>query len=363
MYKTTLILTLSAASLAAVPCRGQGPGVKAGPATPTREFQIRNDRPYLGGHPIDIWGLRCSNALYNTAVTERHINNLDNMTAHGLNALAVYIQGSNTGWPVADGALNGFRRDGRLRPEVARRLEWLIREADRRGMVVMVGLISPRKDQDFYNVEAIKRGIEEAGRFLTERKLKNVFVDICHEFDHPERMEYELLRGPDGPAKKARLMSWFKAVAPDIEAGVCPNVDSKEGTTYPGMEVRIIQKQAPIPSEGFVVNVETLCQDQFENDGVFNKGNIEYILADCRRYLDAPNAVMLFHSAHCQGVTNRSGTAPNPEPGGYGTSANDRGIRFYYDWVRDHVGRYEYPRHIRVSPVATSTPASREGQR
>jgi hypothetical protein len=33
--------------------------------------------------------------------------------------------------------------------------------------------------------------------------------------------------------------------------------------------------------------------------------------------------------------------------GGYGTGSDDRGIRFYYEWVRDHVGRYEYPGHIK----------------
>jgi hypothetical protein len=121
------------------------------------------------------------------------------------------------------------------------------------------------------------------------------------------------------------------------------------------MEVRVIQKEASIPSEGFVVNVETLRQDVFENDGVFSASGVASVLADCQRYLDAPNAVMLFHSAYTQGITNRSGTAPHAEMGGNGTGLNDRGIRFYYDWVRDHVGRYEYPRHIKA--LAT------EGQR
>src|ERR1700734_2257585 len=66
---------------------------------PTREFEIRGDRPYLGGKQVDLWGLRCGNALYSPAVTERHINNLDNMVAHGINAIGVYIQGANAGWP------------------------------------------------------------------------------------------------------------------------------------------------------------------------------------------------------------------------------------------------------------------------
>lgn len=113
------------------------------------------------------------------------------------------------------------------------------------------------------------------------------------------------------------------------------------------MDVRIIQKEAEIPSQGFVVNVETQKQDAYEDDGWFNDGHQAFILADCVRYQKAPNAVMLFHSAYCQGITNFSGTAPHPEMGGYGTGPTDRGIRFYYEWVRKNVGRYEYPRHIK----------------
>lgn len=328
---------------------------------PTREFEIRNDRAYLGGQPVELWGLRCGNALHSEAITERHIRNLDNMTAHGINLIGVYIQGSNAGWPDADAALNGFTRDGQLKPVVARRLETLIREADRRGMVVMAGLFTHRKDQEFYDVAAIQRAVEETARFLMERKLKNVFVDIIHEFSHPERMDQELFREPDGAAKKAKLTAWFKAIAPDIEVGVCPDARSGTGDAYPGMDVRIIQKDMPIPEHGFVVNVETQRQDVYQNDGVFNQTNLDYIFADCRRYQAAPQAVMLFHAAFIQGLTNYSGSAPHAEMGGYGTGANDRGVRFYYEWVRDHVGRWEFPRHVPGTPAAsgkTTDPAS-----
>jgi hypothetical protein len=328
-----------------------GEAVKApadsGPA-PTREFEIKNDRAWLGGHEVDLWGIRCGNALFSEAVTERHITNLDNMAAHGINLVGFYIQGANAGWPNPDAGLNGFTRDGQIKPEFARRLERLIRELDRRGMVAMVGLISPRKDQEFYDDAAIERAIEETGRFLMSNKLKNVFVDLCHEFDNPARMDKELLREPHGPEKKARLHGWFKAVAPDIEAGVCPDVGSETANSYPGMEVRFIQKQMPIPKQGFVVNLETLRQDEYQNDGVFNQANRDYIFADCWRYLEAPHAVILFHAAFIQGITNFSGTAPHAEMGGYGTGPNDRGVRFYYEWVRDNVGRWEYPRHVRA---------------
>jgi len=215
-------------------------------------------------------------------------------------------------------------------------------------MVVQVGLISPRKDQNFYNEAAIRTAIEECGRFLIKRGLKNVFVDLVHEYDHPDRIDHEILREPECVAKKARLTMWFKDVAPDIEVGICPNFPSETADTYPGMDVRIIEKGASIPSDGFVVNIETPREDVFENDGVFSPKSIATILENCQRYLDAPNAVMMFHSAYTQGITNKSGTAPHPEMGGYGTGPDDRGVRFYFKWVRDHVGHYEYPKHIKA---------------
>lgn len=316
---------------------------------PTREFLICNDRAYLDGRPVKLWGLRCGNALHSPTVVERHVRALDNMVAHGINLIGVYIQGSNGGWPDGNAGLNGFRRDGRLKPDVGKRLEWLIREADRRGMVVMVGLFSPRKDQEFYDEAAIRVAVESAGKFLAERRLRNIFVDLVHEFDHSERIDHSLFREPGGSEKKSRLTQWFKAAAPGIEVGVCPYEKSPTADHYPGMDVRIIQKKMAIPTSGFVVNVETQKQDSYENDGVFNAGAVEFVLADCRRYAAAPNAAMMFHAAFVMGISNFSGTAPHPEMGGYGGTPSDRGVRFYFEWVRDNVGIWKYPFHQKQS--------------
>ena len=64
-----------------------GPLQAADELVATREFEIKNDRAYLGGHEVDLWGLRCGNALHSEAITERHIRNLDNMAAHGINLI------------------------------------------------------------------------------------------------------------------------------------------------------------------------------------------------------------------------------------------------------------------------------------
>ncbi|OJW18794.1 MAG: hypothetical protein BGO49_17370 [Planctomycetales bacterium 71-10] len=338
---------LCAISIAALvlfaPARAEEP-------VPTKEFEIRDDRPFLGGRQVSLWGVRCGNALHSWTVTERHVRALDNMAAHGVNLIGCYVQGSNGGWPDPDAGLNGFGRDGALKKDVAQRLEWLVREADQRGMVVMVGLFSQRKDQELEGEAAIKRAVEETAAFLESRRLRNVFVDIAHEYDHTLRMDQSLFREPGGAEKKAKLTSWFKAAAPGIEVGVCPYEKSKTGDDYPGMDVRIIQKEMAIPSSGFVVNVESHKQDSYEDDGVFNEGHREFILADCERYKAAPNAALMFHAAFIQGVTGRSGTAPHAELGGRGTSPSDRGVRFYYEWVRDNVGRWQYPDHIKAAP-------------
>jgi hypothetical protein len=317
---------------------------------PTRRFEVRDDRPFLGGKQIDLWGLRCGNALMSDAVTERHVRNLDNMIAHGINCIGVYIQGSNGGWPDVNAGRNGYTADGDLKPELARRLEWLIREADKRGMVVMVGLLSPRKDQELKNTEALQHAIEETAKFLNDHKLRNVFVDLCHEYNSTRitgRLDHDLLREPDGAEKKAKLTRWFKKYAPDIPVGVCPSFPTDTGNSYPGMDVRIIQKGAEIPDKGFVVNVETPREEQYDNEGVFTPEAKKRMQELWESYRSKPNAFMLFHSAYLQGIGGKEGTGPHAEMGGNGTGPDDRGVRFYFDWVKENIGAYEYPRHAK----------------
>ena len=148
------------------------------------------------------------------AVTERFIRNLDNMAAHGINAILVYIMGSNTGWPEEWGARNGFERDGRLKPAFAERLEWLIREADKRGMVVGVGIFTPRNVANMDGEEALKRALTETGTFLKDRGLRNVFADIMHEYNH-RRVVPDIFKEPNGAEKKSTL----RGVAEGSEPG------------------------------------------------------------------------------------------------------------------------------------------------
>jgi hypothetical protein len=233
---------------------GSAPTSRAQEPVATRRFEVRAERPLLDGQPIDLWGLRCGNALMSDTVTQRHIQCLDEYIAHGVNCIGAYIQGSNGGWPDVNAGRNGYTPEGALKPEFARRLEKLVREANLRGMVVMVGLISPRKDQELKDEAAVQHAVEETAKFLTDRKLRNVFVDLVHEYNSPRiltRLDHDLMHEPAGAQKKAKLTSWFKRFAPEIPVGVCPSFPTNTANTYPGMDVRIIQKGADIPDSGF----------------------------------------------------------------------------------------------------------------
>lgn len=319
--------------------------------TPTKEFSIRDGVPYLDAAPVKLWGLRCNNALLSPAVTERLVNNMDNMTAHGINLISVCLQGTNGGFPDVNAGPNGFTSNGQLIPAFGRRLELVIREADQRGMVVCVGLFMPRKDELLRDETAVQHAIEASAHLLVDRQLKNVFVNLYQEFNHPLRVDHDIFREPDGAAKKAKLTGWFKAIAPDIEVGICPNYLTGSAVEYPGCDVMFFHEGMPIPATGFAVNTETADRDASGNEGVFNKYDLVSMHAEWEAYRNLPRVAMLFRSPYLEDVRGKQGTGPNFEMGGGGTGESDRGVKPYFLWLRDHVGRWEYPVHVRDGQV------------
>lgn len=321
------------------------PAAQAQSPAPTKRFEIRNDRAWLDGNEIKIWGIRGGNALMSTAVTQRFVAQFDNMAAHGINGFLLTVMGTNTGWPEEWAARNGYEPDGRMKPAFAHRLEYLIREADKRGMVVGVTIFTPRNVANMQGEESFKRALQETGRFLKERGLRNVFVDIMHEYNH-RRVVPDIFKEPGGPDKKARLHQWFKEANAEVPAGVCPTIDRGTEPSYPGADFNIIQKTMPIPAKGFTINVESHKRDNYDTDGVYTEKGLAENYGWFETYKKAPNAAIFLHAAFITGVTGRDGSAPHAEMGGYGKSADDAGVRWYYEWVRDNVGRWEYPKHV-----------------
>jgi hypothetical protein len=139
---------------------------------------------------------------------------------------------------------------------------------------------------------------------------------------------------------------------PAFPSAPCPTIDTGTVPEFPGADISIIQKSMPIPTKGYVINVEMHKRDNYDTEGVFSEAGFKQMYKWFDDYLKAPNAGFFFHSGFILGVTGRDGTAPHAEMGGYGKSADDRGVRFYYDWVRDNVGRWEFPRHVPAKTAA-----------
>jgi hypothetical protein len=102
----------------------------------------------------------------------------------------------------------------------------------------------------------------------------------------------------------------------------------------------------PIPARGFAVNSETADRDLAGNEGVLNRFHRRSLHREWSSYLDKPHAAMLFRSPFVESVRGRLGTGPNYAMGGGAKDTGDRGIRPFYRWLAEHVGRWEYPRHV-----------------
>lgn len=121
---------------------------------------------------------------------------------HGLLAVTLNLQGgSPTGYAKDQPWHNSaFKEDGSLRPEYLARLEKVLDKADELGMVVILGLFYFGQDERLKDEEAVKRGVDNALDWLTEKGYRNVLVEVNNEcnvrYDHailkPERV-HELI--------------------------------------------------------------------------------------------------------------------------------------------------------------------------
>lgn len=121
---------------------------------------------------------------------------------HGMLAFTINLQG---GCPLGycreqPWHNSAFTPDGELQPEYMRRLAAVLDEADRLGMVAIVGLFYFGQDQRLTDEDAVRRGVDNAVDWLLERGYRNVLIEVNNEcnvgYDHailrPERV-HELI--------------------------------------------------------------------------------------------------------------------------------------------------------------------------
>jgi hypothetical protein len=134
---------------------------------------------------------------------------------HGLLAFTINLQGGSpqgysTDQPWHNSALNA---DGSLRPDYLARLDRILDQADRLGMVVILGYLYFGQDERLKDEAAVVRATDNATQWLLERGYRNVIVEINNEcnvrYDHeilrPERVHELIQRVRDQTYRGRRL--------------------------------------------------------------------------------------------------------------------------------------------------------------
>ena len=141
-------------------------------------FSVKGNKTYLNEKEILVAGLRCSNALYSQKSTKELIKHLDEYASYGVNTISVFMMGSRYG------DFKGYLENGELNPDYSKRLAKIIKAADKRGMIVLVGCLywggSTAKWESWTQEEA-NVAIANTIIFLKENNFRNVFIDVDNE--------------------------------------------------------------------------------------------------------------------------------------------------------------------------------------
>ncbi len=135
--------------------------------------------------------------------------------AHGLLAFTLNLQGgSPQGYsrvqPWHNSALTA---EGELRPEYMQRLSLILDQADRLGMIAILGIFYFGQDERLQDELAVTRAVDNAVQWVLDRDYRNVLIEINNEcnvrYDHailrPDRV-HELIQRAKAKTKNGRRL-------------------------------------------------------------------------------------------------------------------------------------------------------------
>jgi hypothetical protein len=301
----------------------------------------------LDGRAFDMWGIRTASASQTAALTDHLIAQLDEYRRHGINTVSVYLMGSSGGYS------DPFSPDGAaIDSEHLARLRRILREADRRGMVVIAGVFYQRANPPrLRDWDAARRAVGTAVEAL--KPHRNVILNIANEQNSGNyaKLPWERVRNVEDVLDLCRIA---KSADPAriVGAGGYDHDRNEAIGKSPAADVLLFDTAGPEPGSGalydrFVkagiekpmVNVETFggWTREYLPPGVFP----EDVKAAYRREVDDAarhdGLYLHFHNnPWCQGVDQ--GLVNRYDPGGDGTAARP-GIRWYFEYVKGKLSR------------------------
>lgn len=292
-------------------------------------FSVKGKKTYLNEQEVLVAGLRCSNALYSDYSTNELIEHLDEYKSYGVNTVSVYVMGSRYG------NFKGYLEDGTLNPVHSDRLAKIIKAANKKGMIVLVGCLywggSTAKWETWTQTEA-NIAVANTIRFLKENDFRNVFVDIDNEGMAKRAMGFdpaEMVRAAKAVDPSFCIATNFRGLpTEEADLGIHfshkppgkPYIES-EGT--PGT-VRYWGSYSKAPPLENYINIglytEEMKSDQIEKTKNHFENGWGYMCASTWLQCVPPHG-------------------PNADPGGDGTEENP-GIRWWLEALREIRGPY-----------------------
>jgi hypothetical protein len=322
--------------------------------TYAKTLSIKGEKFYLDDVPLKMLGLRAASATQSDEITDHLLAQLDDYASVGLNTINVYIQGSSGGF------CDPFNADGTtLKDEHKARLIKIIKECDKRSMVVVVGIFYQRVFlsehlgiRNLLDRQAIFNAVKTVTTLL--KPYDNVIINIANEqnsFRYKEFQEFDF-RNPENIialCKKVKDVDSDRLVGGggyddenNVIIGSSGSVDVLLFDTFPGdvekgrgsgWHYDYFQKNGVIDKP--IVNVETFgaWTKMAMPPGVFNDRLKAIHLQEIDDTRDRPGLYVHLHSnPWCQGPS--IGNYPiHYELGGDGSKENP-GIRWWFEYAQ-----------------------------
>lgn len=301
------------------------------------QFRLTLDRDetLLNGHPIQLLGLRCSNALISQESTDRLIGQLDTLALYGINSFSVYFMGSRFG------DVKGYHANATLDSSYTERMAQIIHAADQRGMVVLVGCLywgtSKAKYPEWTQKEA-NTAVANTVKWLSENDFTNCFVDPDNEGMAHRAMGFDIramIRAGKSVDSTILIAANYDAETPpeaDLGIHFCKPVEDK-----PYIETEATPKNAPGGYWGSYSKRPELYN--YINIGIYTEDMKNNQIRQTREHLDNGHGYF-FSSTWLQCVPPEG---PNYHPGGNG-SLDQPGYLWWLQFVQSFVGPYRAPK-------------------
>lgn len=294
-------------------------------------FSVKGTKTYLNGHEILIAGLRCSNALFSEEATKDLIAHLDEYKSYGVNTISVFIMGSRFG------NFKGYLEDASLNPVYAKRMAKIIKAADKKGMIVVVGCLywgGSTAKWDSWTQKEANKAVANTVAWLKENNFRNVLIDVDNEGMAMKQAGYdpaELVRAAKSVDPSFVVATNFKGLPPaEADMGIH---FSEPDPAKPYVETEGTPTNAPGGYWAKYSRPENAVN--YINIGVYSPEMKENQLKITREYF-AKGWGYMCASTWLQCVPPYG---PNAGPGGNGT-VESPGIRWWLEALKEMRGAY-----------------------